>query len=115
MGKQTMGVPFHTFMHRTDTKAYRLQTGQTPIVKNAWYNHLGIDNYPLGTNAVVAVISYTGLSLSLSVSLFLFLRFSTFCASGRAIVQLSHLLCVILSPLPLPFPSPGQVTIWKTR
>eukprot|EP00002_Diphylleia_rotans_P023586 TRINITY_DN4640_c0_g1_i2.p1 TRINITY_DN4640_c0_g1~~TRINITY_DN4640_c0_g1_i2.p1 ORF type:complete len:1096 (-),score=200.23 TRINITY_DN4640_c0_g1_i2:837-4124(-) len=60
MGKQSMGVPFHSFPHRTDNKFYRLEIPQSPIVKTKYYNKYGMDNYPLGMNAVIAVISYTG-------------------------------------------------------
>lgn len=60
MGKQTMGTPGVALRHRSDNKLYRLQTGQTPIVKANLYDDYGMDNFPNGTNAVVAVISYTG-------------------------------------------------------
>eukprot|EP00731_Ephydatia_muelleri_P007732 Em0004g70a len=60
MGKQTMGMPVHSFPYRTDNKLYKLQTPQTPMVKPYLYDHFGIDEYPIGTNAIVAVISYTG-------------------------------------------------------
>ncbi|TFK17118.1 DNA-directed RNA polymerase I polypeptide 2 [Coprinopsis marcescibilis] len=60
MGKQTMGTPSTAIQHRTDNKLYRLQTGQTPIVRPKLHNTYGMDAYPNGTNAVVAVISYTG-------------------------------------------------------
>jgi len=60
MGKQTMGTPAHALPHRTDNKMYRIMTPQTPIVRPALYDKYGFDNYPNGTNAVVAVISYTG-------------------------------------------------------
>lgn len=60
MSKQTMGTPGTALRYRTDNKAYRLQTGQTPIVRPPLYNEYGLDNFPNGTNAVVAVISYTG-------------------------------------------------------
>ncbi|CAN8098896.1 unnamed protein product [Discula destructiva] len=60
MGKQTMGTPGSAIRHRTDNKSYRLQTGQTPIVRAPLHNAYGFDNFPNGTNAVVAVISYTG-------------------------------------------------------
>jgi DNA-directed RNA polymerase I subunit RPA2 len=39
---------------------YRLQSGQTPVVRPKLHDHYGFDNFPNGTNAVVAVISYTG-------------------------------------------------------
>lgn len=60
MGKQTMGTPGTALMHRSDNKLYQLQTGQTPIVKAGLYDQYGMDEFPNGTNAVVAVISYTG-------------------------------------------------------
>ncbi|GME93500.1 unnamed protein product [Ambrosiozyma monospora] len=60
MGKQTMGTPGVATVHRSDNKLYRLQCGQTPIVKANLYDEYGMDNFPNGTNAVVAVISYTG-------------------------------------------------------
>ena len=48
MGKQTMGIPSHTLDYRTDSKAYKLETPQIPLVRpeaNATYE---IDNFPLG-------------------------------------------------------------------
>ncbi|KAJ1880468.1 hypothetical protein LPJ57_002233 [Coemansia sp. RSA 486] len=60
MGKQTMGTPLLSLPYRTDNKLYRLQTGQTPICRPRIYDDYGVDSYPNGTNAVVAVISYTG-------------------------------------------------------
>ena len=60
MGKQAMGTPGTSLRYRTDNKTYRLQTGQTPIVRPPLYNEYGLDNFPNGMNAVVAVISYTG-------------------------------------------------------
>uniref|UniRef100_A0A8B9HPM7 DNA-directed RNA polymerase subunit beta n=1 Tax=Astyanax mexicanus TaxID=7994 RepID=A0A8B9HPM7_ASTMX len=60
MGKQTMGFPLHSYQDRSDNKLYRLQTPQSPLVRPVMYDHYNIDNYPIGTNAVVAVISYTG-------------------------------------------------------
>lgn len=59
-GKQTMGFPLHSFMDRSDNKLYRLQTPQSPLVRPHMYDHYNLDNYPSGTNAIVAVISYTG-------------------------------------------------------
>lgn len=60
MGKQTMGTPSTALQHRTDNKLYRLQTGQSPVVRPALHNTYGMDSFPNGTNAIVAVISYTG-------------------------------------------------------
>ena len=59
MGKQTMGVPLHALNHRSDNKLYRLQTAQSPLVRPYLHDDLDMDNYPLGTNAIVAVLSYT--------------------------------------------------------
>lgn len=59
-GKQTMGFPLHSFTERSDNKLYRLQTPQSPLVRPYMYDHYNLDNYPSGTNAIVAVISYTG-------------------------------------------------------
>ena len=60
MAKQTMGTPATALRHRTDNKLYHLQSGQTPIVRPAVHNLYSMDSFPNGTNAVVAVISYTG-------------------------------------------------------
>lgn len=60
MAKQTMGTPSTALQHRTDNKLYRLQTGQTPVVRPHLHNAYAMDAFPSGTNAVVAVISYTG-------------------------------------------------------
>jgi len=60
MGKQTMGTPFHSFLHRIDNKVFRIQNPQSPLTRNENYTRYNVDNYPLGTNAVVAVLSYTG-------------------------------------------------------
>jgi DNA-directed RNA polymerase I subunit RPA2 len=61
MGKQTMGTPFHSFPYRVDNKVFRIQNVQTPIVRNEGpYQKYLFDEYPMGCNAVVAVISYTG-------------------------------------------------------
>lgn len=60
MGKQTMGTPSTAIQYRTDNKLYRLQTGQSPVVRPVLHNTYAMDAFPNGTNAVVAVISYTG-------------------------------------------------------
>src|SRR5882672_10746409 len=60
MGKQTMGTPSTALKFRTDNKLYRLQTGQSPVVRPVLHNTYAMDAFPNGTNAVVAVISYTG-------------------------------------------------------
>lgn len=60
MSKQAMGTPGTAMQYRTDNKTYLLQTGQTPIARSPLYNQYGLDNFPNGMNAIVAVISYTG-------------------------------------------------------
>eukprot|EP00898_Chlorokybus_atmophyticus_P006745 jgi/Chlat1/7071/Chrsp57S09118 len=60
MGKQTMGHTMHSQNHRPENKAYRLQSPQTPICRTDVYDRYPMDDYPVGTNAIVAVISYTG-------------------------------------------------------
>jgi len=61
MAKQTMGTPSSAYVHRTDNKLYRLQTGQAPIVRPKLHDVLGLDAWLNGTNAIVAVLSYTGM------------------------------------------------------
>uniref|UniRef100_A0A7R9U7R0 DNA-directed RNA polymerase n=1 Tax=Pinguiococcus pyrenoidosus TaxID=172671 RepID=A0A7R9U7R0_9STRA len=63
MGKQTMGTPAHCMPHRTDNKMYKIQTPQAPIVQTRRHAEYQLDEYPQGTNAVVAVISYTGFDM----------------------------------------------------
>ncbi|PAV66793.1 hypothetical protein WR25_10517 [Diploscapter pachys] len=60
MGKQTMGTAVHTFHTRADNKMYKLQFPQQPLLQLEAYKKYGMEEYPLGTNACVAVISYTG-------------------------------------------------------
>lgn len=60
MGKQTMGTPAHNWPHRVDNKMYRIQSPQAPLVQTKAQREYAVDEYPAGTNAVVAVISYTG-------------------------------------------------------
>lgn len=64
MGKQTMGTPYHTYHRFSENKLYRLYFPGTPFFRPVHYDYLKLDDYPSGTNAVVAVISYT-VSLSL--------------------------------------------------
>ncbi|VFQ91511.1 unnamed protein product [Cuscuta campestris] len=60
MAKQTMGFPSLAINCRADQKLYHLQTPQTPIVRTGAYEKYCIDDYPLGTNAIVAVLAYSG-------------------------------------------------------
>ena len=60
MAKQTMGTPYHNHPFRTDNKVYKILFPQRPIVKTRTQTDFDIEEYPSGTNAVVAVVSYTG-------------------------------------------------------
>lgn len=60
MAKQTMGTAYHNHPYRSDNKAYKIIYPQSPIVKTKMYDHYNIDEYPMGINAIVAVLSYTG-------------------------------------------------------
>ncbi|KAK2634349.1 hypothetical protein Ddye_029141 [Dipteronia dyeriana] len=60
MAKQTMGFSLQAIRFRADQKLYHLQTPQTPIVRTSTYTKYNIDEYPTGTNAIVAVLAYTG-------------------------------------------------------
>ncbi|KAL8145296.1 DNA-directed RNA polymerase I subunit 2 [Apium graveolens] len=60
MGKQTMGFASQAINCRADQKLYHLQTPQTPLVRTGTYEKYGIDEFPLGTNAIVAVLAYSG-------------------------------------------------------
>jgi len=63
MGKQTMGTPCHSLPFRADNKMYKIQTPQAPLVQTAVHGEYKMDEYPNGTNAVVAVLSYTGFDM----------------------------------------------------
>jgi len=55
-----MGTPYHAHPYRMDNKVYRLLFPQKPLVRTLNYINYDFDQAPSGTNAVVAVISYTG-------------------------------------------------------
>lgn len=52
--------PLQAYEHRTDNKLYRIQTPQTPVARTQRYEDYCMDEYPNGTNAIVAVLAYTG-------------------------------------------------------
>lgn len=60
MAKQTMGFSCQSLNARADQKLYHLQTPQTPIVRTKTYEKYNVDDCPLGTNAIVAVLAYSG-------------------------------------------------------
>lgn len=55
-----MGFPVYNYKDRSDNKLYLLHTPQSPLVRPSMYDYYGMDSYPVGTNSVVAVISYSG-------------------------------------------------------
>lgn len=59
MSKQTMGTPCHTWQLQSETKLYRLQTPATPLFRPVHHDKINLDDFAMGTNAIVAVISYT--------------------------------------------------------
>ncbi|XP_057512006.1 DNA-directed RNA polymerase I subunit 2 isoform X1 [Actinidia eriantha] len=60
MAKQTMAFSSQALHCRADQKLYHLQTPQTPIVRTKAYEKYGMDEFPSGTNAIVAVLAYSG-------------------------------------------------------
>ncbi|KAK6637732.1 hypothetical protein RUM44_008154 [Polyplax serrata] len=60
MGKQSMGTPVHTWEVQAETKLYRLLMPSSPLFRPAHYDTIELDDFPMGMNAIVAVISYTG-------------------------------------------------------
>lgn len=55
-----MGFPVYNYRDRSDNKLYLLHTPQSPLVRPRMYDYYSMDSYPVGTNAIVAVISYSG-------------------------------------------------------
>lgn len=71
MAKQSMGFPFYNFSGRSDNKTYILNSLQEPLVQNEAYTEFGFDHYPMGFNAIVCVIAYTGGQFFFTFSYFL--------------------------------------------
>jgi len=67
MGKQAMASPYHSYPFRVDNKVYRIQTPQIPIVRTRFQDEYEMDEYPVGTNAIIALIAYTGYDMEDSV------------------------------------------------
>ncbi len=59
-GSTPCGPCLQALPHRTDGKLYKLQTPQTPLARTARYDQYCMDEFPNGTNMVVAVLAYTG-------------------------------------------------------
>ncbi|XP_037077258.1 DNA-directed RNA polymerase I subunit RPA2-like [Pollicipes pollicipes] len=60
MSKQTMGTPLHNWRALSENKIYRLQTPHSPLFRPTHHDAIDMDDFGQGTNAIVAVISYTG-------------------------------------------------------
>ncbi|VUZ42261.1 unnamed protein product [Hymenolepis diminuta] len=60
MGKQSIAFSNYSYMYRSDPKFYRLFIPQSPLVRTKTYVDYDVDHYPVGINAIVAVLSYTG-------------------------------------------------------
>ena len=71
------------------------QNPQAPMVRTSTYNQYGLDDYPLGTNAIVAVISYTVSALLCcgTVVLLSIILSHVFCFSGRLYYVLPWQYC----------------------
>jgi DNA-directed RNA polymerase II subunit RPB2 len=67
MGKQSLGVHAMSFLNRTDTISYILNSPQQPIVSTLTSRLLGFSDMPCGVNAVVAIMCYTGFNQEDSV------------------------------------------------
>lgn len=59
MGKQSIAFSSYSYMYRSDPKFYRLFSPQSPLVRTKTYVDYDVDHYPVGINAIVAVLSYT--------------------------------------------------------
>ncbi|KAG5670198.1 hypothetical protein PVAND_000476 [Polypedilum vanderplanki] len=60
MGKQTMGTPCLNWPSQAANKLYRLYTPATPLFRPVHHDKIELDNFAMGTNAIIAVIGYTG-------------------------------------------------------
>lgn len=55
-----MGIQSLNNVYTFTNKIYRMITPQFPLVVTRDYEFYGVDNFPSGTNAVVAILAYTG-------------------------------------------------------
>lgn len=63
MGKQALGIHALSYKTRTDTITYVLDYPQKPIVSTKPGDLMGFNDMPSGINAIVAILSYSGLKL----------------------------------------------------
>jgi DNA-directed RNA polymerase II subunit RPB2 len=62
MGKQALGIYALSHKNRTDTISYVLDYPQKPLVGTKPGKFMGFDDMPSGINAIVAIMTYTGLT-----------------------------------------------------
>jgi DNA-directed RNA polymerase II subunit RPB2 len=62
-GKQALGIYTSNFRHRYDTMAHVMNYPQKPLVRTKVSKYLNNDNLPCGINAIVAIATYTGLTV----------------------------------------------------
>lgn len=91
MGKQTMGTPCHNWSLQAETKLYRLQTPGSPLFRPVHHDNINMDDFAMGTNAIVAVISYT-----VSIS-FLLKCFSDILEPARSVLSFLWQAGILLS------------------
>jgi DNA-directed RNA polymerase beta subunit len=60
MGKQAVGTYAENYRQRMDQNAHVLHYTQRPLVTTRAQEHLGFTDLPAGTNAIVAIMCYTG-------------------------------------------------------
>jgi DNA-directed RNA polymerase II subunit RPB2 len=67
MGKQAIGIYTTNYGERMDKSSLVLTSPTRPLVDTRIMNILGLNNIPSGTNAIVAIMSYTGFNQEDSV------------------------------------------------
>ncbi len=98
-------VALQAWQHRTDGKLYRLHTPQTPIARTGNYGRYAMDEFPSGTNAIVAVLAYTGAPSGL---------LSSATCAETASREHEALSTRVQAETMLDFVATGQGTTWRT-
>lgn len=63
MGKQAMGIPVTSFQTRADTMLHVLSYPQKAFVNPKMATYIGMNDMPSGINAIVAILTYSGLTM----------------------------------------------------
>nr|PVC49489.1 DNA-directed RNA polymerase [Theileria orientalis] len=63
MLKQSVGLPFHAQVYRSEVKTYVLTSLQKPLVYTKEYEKMAFEDYPTGVNCVVAIIAHSGFDM----------------------------------------------------